>query len=459
MTRRIAPWVLAVVFMMTWLGLAALAAEQSVDLGLLTVKQRAEADSIRAQLVKGASFEKLAKSHSVGPAASRGGRVGVVSFSRLRSEYRRALNGLPPKKPSQVIPTEEGYTILMRFDRPAVPRAISSAGPVAATGGARLTTPGPRPPAGGPALLAARTEVMAALEFISAGDIKSASVHLDRAKKRNPYEDKAVFLEQVLADLKAGKVAKQAVKSMAKGLVDVTEGKPEEALNMFKMARLADPKLWQASLLEAEALAGMGRPRDAEALLKAVLQVNPNSARAHLNLGRLAMEKGQAKEAERDFSKAIELDPKLSEAYYHLSALAINAGDLKKAEKMLKATLEYNPYLEEAYSDLGLIYGKANRLDEAITVFRKALEINPRFAAAHVNLGIIYVRQRNLASAIAEFQKAVNIEPSLAEAHANLAAAYTIRKQWEEAIAHADMATKMGVKLSPQILKALAPHR
>ena len=79
---------------------------------------KALAEKLRSQLLEGASFEALAKQHSVAPTALRGGRLGQVPLKRLRTEFRQALSGLPANQPSKVVPTEGGSNILMRFGVP-----------------------------------------------------------------------------------------------------------------------------------------------------------------------------------------------------------------------------------------------------------------------------------------------------------------------------------------------------
>lgn len=445
-----------IVLVLAWTGIAG---AQDVNLGIITVKQRALADSIRAQLLKGASFESLAKKSSVGPASSRGGRLGVIPMNRLRSEYRSALSGLGPGRPSRVVPTEEGYTVLMRFDKPTAKAATPTSSTAPTPPPSRAVKSGPRPPASGPALLAARSEVMAGLEAMAAGEIKNSVVHMQRAVKKNPSEDTARFLLAMLQERRSGVKAKRAIKALAVGFVSVTDGQLDSALEHFRQARLDDPKLWQAALMEANAMAGVGKLVEAQAMLDNVLRMNPNSARAYLSKGQLTMETGKHQEATEYFNKAIALDPKLAEPYYHLAALAVVQGKRDVAESNLKAALKHDPYMAEAYSDLGLLYAAGNHLAKAAKAYKKALMINPEFAGAHINLGIIYVRQNNLTAAIVEFKKAINIRPQMAVAHANLASAYAIRKQWPEAIEHADIAVKLGMKVSPELLKTLATHR
>ncbi|MCA1905623.1 MAG: peptidyl-prolyl cis-trans isomerase, partial [Desulfarculus sp.] len=132
-------------------GIAAPAWAQEVDLGVITVKQKSLADTIRQRLLKGDSFESLAKNYSVGPAASRGGRLGRVPETRIRSEFMRALAGLAPGQPSGVVATEEGFNILMRFDAPPALAKAPAPSPVPAPRPQAATAPPPLAPTRAPA--------------------------------------------------------------------------------------------------------------------------------------------------------------------------------------------------------------------------------------------------------------------------------------------------------------------
>ena len=451
-------WILALtVFFCLGLGSSAPAAESSVDLGLLTVKDRALADRIRSSLLKGESFEKLAKEHSVGPGASRGGRLGNVPVTRLRGEFRRALANLAPNKPSQVILTEEGYTILMRFDQPV--QSLAEKSRPAPQSSLKPEPLGPRPPANGPPHIAARSEVMAALEFMASGHPEIALVHLQRARKKNPAEDSASFLLQIVEQAQAGKVRKDAVETLARGFVAMTDADTKLALELFAQARQQDPNLWQARLMEANLRAGTGDRVKALAMLQQVLIANPGSARAYMSLGRMAMERNDREEAIKNLKKALEIDPSLAEAHYHLAALHLANKELGPAEAELKKTLELNPYREDALSDLAMVYAGTKRPKLAEQAYRKTLDLNPTYALSHVNLGILYIEQDKLNQAREELEKAMIIDPTLASAHYNLAVVYTVQENWPKAIMHIDQAIKLGYKVPQKHLDVLKPHR
>lgn len=457
------------VLMAGLLGLAmaapVLAAE--VDLGVIVVKQKAQAEALRARLIKGEPFESLAREHSVGPAAGRGGRLGLVPEEKLRAEYRQSLKDLRPGVPSQIIPTEEGFSVLMRFDQPggaAAQAAVPERGraSVPAPAAPMAQAPAPAQPRGqaladSPQLLA-RQEVVAGLEVMSRGQLKEAEKTFSKALGQNPREDSASFLLEIVRLAQAGKYSQQAVSAFATGFLAMIEPNPLQALDGFRKSAQVDPGFWPGVLFEANILAGMGRGPEARQLFEKTLAINPKADRAYLSLGLMAIDERKVDEAMGHFRKALEINPELAEARYRLGTLAMFKGDLAVAEREFNAALAIDPFKEEALNDLGLVYGLTGRVQDAERAYRKTLELNPAFPAPHVNLGNLYAQTGRVNQALEEFSKALMIDPRLGDVHVNLAAAYIMKEDWVRAREHAELAAKLGAQIPEVVLKKLAAH-
>ncbi len=453
------------------ISLAAPAWAAEIDLGVITVKQKAQAESLRQRLAKGESFETLAKEFSVGPAANRGGRLGRVPDTRLRAEYRQALKDLKAGQPSQVIPTEEGYSVLMRFDQPsaaAAPAAAAAAGPAPQAAAAAPQTqaaaaasaaPGRATSAPESSQLQARQRIMRGLESWAQGNLKAAEASFSAALGLNPREDAAAFLLDVARKVAAGKFNAKAGQAFAQGFLAFLEPNLTEALAGFAQARAADPNFWPALLFQANVLAGQGKAAEARALLQQVLAIEPKNSRARLTLGLMAQDERNIEEAQAQYKKALEAEPDLAEAHYRLASLALAQGQYGEAESRLQAALAQDPYKDEAYNDLGLLYSLTNRGAQAEQAYQKALELNPEQPPAHVNLGVLYARGGKINAAIDEFNKALALEPRMGDAHVNLAAALIMKEDWEQAVFHADTALRLGAQVPEVILQKLAPHR
>ncbi len=464
--------------------------DEKVDLGIITVKQKDLAQQLAKELAKGANFETLAKRNSVGPASFRGGRLGKVPYARLRSEYRAALQGLASGKPSKVIPTEEGYTILMRFDQPGG-AAVASAPPApkpqfqgletgstrfstapsldsAATsplgesdsGGISLPSAAPKADQSDAPYLMARRKVLAGVEALIAGKLRDAQSRFSSALSDNPREDSALFLLEMTRQGIDGKVKQQALEYFAEGFQAVTEGNGTKALEFFQKCKEADPNFWQGELFAANMLAGMGKRDEARRIIeREVLNRNPNSAQAYVTLGLMAADEKKPNLARQYLERAVQLNPDFAQAHYQLGMLALYDQDAKTAERQFKQALTLDPYNDQAMNNLGLVMFFTKRPKEAEALYKKALSLNPDYPDAHVNLGNLYVAQKKLNLAVDEYVKALAIDPSFAPAFSNLAGAQALKGDWPEAIKAADKALSLGYPVPQSLLNTIAKHR
>ena len=100
--------------------------EESIGLRLIEVRSEAEAADIRAQVQSGASFEALAKAHSVHASASAGGYLGLLQLTDLKPELQRALNGLVPGPISAVTPLDGAFALFQRLSLDEVNWVVSN---------------------------------------------------------------------------------------------------------------------------------------------------------------------------------------------------------------------------------------------------------------------------------------------------------------------------------------------
>lgn len=487
MKLRLATILILAAFLLAFAEPSTAQSDEKVNLGIITVKQKDLANQLAKELAKGASFETLAKRNSVGPASFRGGRLGKVPYSRLRSEYRAALEGLAPGKPSKVIPTEEGYTILMRFDQPAETKSSAETGtkfkdtgsgfkgldkgatrfsstmpsmdtsPVApeVAPGASQQKSDPEAP-----YLTARRKVLAGVEALIAGKLKQAESNFSQALGDNPREDSAVFLMEMTRQGIDGKVKPQAIKLFAEGFLAITENDGAQALEKFLACKKADPGFWQGELFAANMLAGQGKREQAKQVIeKEVLPRNPNSARAYVTLGLMAADDNKPNQARKYLEKAVQINPDFAQAHYQLGMMALYGRDFKTAERQFKQTIVLDPFNDQACNNLGLVYLYTKRPKEAEKMYKKALSLNPSYPDAHVNLGNLYVASKKLDQAIDEYVKALAIDPKFGAAYSNMGGAYALKGDWTEAITAVDRALELGYRVPPGLLNAIAPHR
>ncbi|QXE89867.1 peptidyl-prolyl cis-trans isomerase [Geomonas subterranea] len=91
----------------------------------ILVKSEAEAKDVEKQLKGGASFEELAKKHSIDGAAPKGGDLGWFGKNSMIPEFEKVAFGLKEGETSGIVKTQFGYHIIKKTGaRPAGPRSL-----------------------------------------------------------------------------------------------------------------------------------------------------------------------------------------------------------------------------------------------------------------------------------------------------------------------------------------------
>lgn len=85
----------------------------------ILVKTEAEAKDIQKQLKAGASFEELAKKHSIDGAAPKGGDLGWFSKGSMIPEFEKVAFGLKEGETSGIVKTQFGYHIIKQTGKRA----------------------------------------------------------------------------------------------------------------------------------------------------------------------------------------------------------------------------------------------------------------------------------------------------------------------------------------------------
>ena len=93
-------------------------ANHEVNASHILVKTEEEAIEIRKQLLKGASFEEMARKYSICPSgASNGGNLGFFGKGIMVPEFEKAAFALSVGEISQPVQTQFGYHIIKIIDK------------------------------------------------------------------------------------------------------------------------------------------------------------------------------------------------------------------------------------------------------------------------------------------------------------------------------------------------------
>jgi len=83
----------------------------------ILVTTREQAAALRDEIMKGASFEELAKKYSIDATATRGGDIGFFRVGQLIPDFEKACLALTVGEVSDVINTQFGYHLIKLTDR------------------------------------------------------------------------------------------------------------------------------------------------------------------------------------------------------------------------------------------------------------------------------------------------------------------------------------------------------
>lgn len=195
------------------------------------------------------------------------------------------------------------------------------------------------------------------------------------------------------------------------GLVNLQQGKPEEAVLLISRAiraRGTDPQYF---INLGVALNQLGRHAEAVEALDRALALNPRLPGALSNRGMALKGLGRHAEAAEAYRAAIALLP--SEAGFHanLGNVLVEAGDLTAAEAAFQEALRLRPWHAVAVTGLCMVYEESNRVAEAEDLARQAVDAVRNEPQFHYRLGRSLGLLRRPEEAAAAFRAAVRLKP------------------------------------------------
>jgi tetratricopeptide (TPR) repeat protein len=385
------------------------AQEERAGLRMIAVQTEAEAASLRRQIQAGASFETLAKDHSVDATSSAGGYMGVLRLADLRAELRHALEGLKPGQISAVTPLGGQFVILQRLSLEETDWIVSNEAGLEAFQRGRYEE----------ASLSLRQAVEKAEKLKPVDYRLEDSLHglAETYRLQKKYPEAEPLYRRYLALHWGGPGAPEVLDRLSELLAVAyfQDGEFAEKLRKFEEA------LSRASLNEDlyQALSGI--------LFKAELM----------------------QEAETLLDHATQLFPASKDVRFHLAQLYRSSVNPKKALETfdqlsrMKAPATIDPDVDRlqqsvVYQKIGSIHAELAEFDEAMSAYKKALEITPNSPESHLGVGDILLQHGKPEDAIAELNLVIASDPKNIAAHFRIALANLRMGHFAEAAAAAE---------------------
>jgi len=321
------------------------------------------------------------------------------------------------------------------------------------------------------------------LLLLTGGQSQDAIQHLQRAIELDPEQDTLRFdlliayrakgdtirAKAQLRLLRASLSPGDARLLYAEGLLAADAGQLPTAIDRFRRALDAEPKLiaarydlaralvqaerWQEALQVAEPLANeypqsytaaylhalalqnSQRAAEAEKEARRATALEPKSADAYTLLGITLASRGAHTDAVAALETASGLDPKSFDAQFYLGRARYALRDLAQARDAFRAATSIKPEDIEARFFLATALEGLGESDAAQAQYRELIERHPQDPQGYIGLGNLQAKHGENDAAMASLRRAHELDPKNFEATLNLGRVLAHAGQFEPAIA------------------------
>jgi tetratricopeptide (TPR) repeat protein len=223
------------------------------------------------------------------------------------------------------------------------------------------------------------------------------------------------------------------------GDIYTAEGKPAQAIAVYRGVPATAPTSWAARLRLAGPMDETGDAEGAEAVLRQMAAERPAEAQPLIELGNILRNHEQFVPAGEAYGQALDrLGPAKAESnwalHYDRGICRERAGDWPGAEADLRRALALKPDEAAILNYLGYsMVDRGVRLQEALSMIQKAVELKPKDGYIVDSLGWAYYRLGKFVEAEDALEKAVELRPGDAEINDHLGDAYWQGGRHEEA--------------------------
>jgi tetratricopeptide (TPR) repeat protein len=234
------------------------------------------------------------------------------------------------------------------------------------------------------------------------------------------------------------------------------QGNLERAFIQYEKGLILSPN--NIRILYKKGLLFLTKGMNEEAIeaFQEVLKKRPDHALAHEGTGQALFNVGRFGDAEKQFQHALTADPKLWEAHSFLGIIHDYRKRYEAAIHQYQAAIALKPDEGLLYNNVGVSYSLAGNYEKAIAAFREALRTRASHRKIHNNLGLILSQMGIYRKGLEAFRRGGS-EP---QAHNNLGCIYLYQGKHDQAIRSfeqaIDLAPTFYTKASENLKKAKA---
>jgi tetratricopeptide (TPR) repeat protein len=200
------------------------------------------------------------------------------------------------------------------------------------------------------------------------------------------------------------------------GVLDMSQGHSDDAVQNFNKAIEIDPQLTEAQVNLAAIYDGKGQIKEAEALLRRAIENNPQHPQAHFNLGLVLAQQQRFPEAESQLETAVTLDGANLDAQTALAEVNAREGKSEKSIEIFRKVVAAKPNNFQDHLNLGIALADHLEIEAALAEFTKAVSLNPESALAHYNRGRLLLDERHFEEAKPDLERAISLDAHFGDA-------------------------------------------
>ena len=229
------------------------------------------------------------------------------------------------------------------------------------------------------------------------------------------------------------------------GALEVTEGRPAAARDVFRRATGAAADNRAAQRLLAIASLQAGDSADAVGLLSRLVTASPDDVALRRVLAQALVARGEPAQAVQELEHARGIAPGDPELAFVLATAYLRVKRVDAAERVFDEVARARP-IPQTYVLIGRTYRDFGEYGRARAALRTALEKDPRVRRAHYYLGTIAILEEEgyarLEEAIAEFRAELTIAPQDPVTNLRLGIALEHARRHDEALAALEVAAR-----------------
>jgi superkiller protein 3 len=189
------------------------------------------------------------------------------------------------------------------------------------------------------------------------------------------------------------------------------QGRFAEAEVPLKQASELAPENYALLILLGKVEGRLGKRADAIALFRRVVSGQPKMADAHVNLAIALADTGDLEEALNETSTAISLSPKLVSAHLNRARVLADLHRPEEAEKEFAATHQLDPNNPDCLYYWGLLEKDRGNLEKQTSLFQQLVDLQPDNLTALLLLAQSLQRESKDAETIAVLRQILQLKP------------------------------------------------